>query len=93
MEDASDISHVAGLLADSTCYDHLAGTVATALYDRLVVDGTLHVTAEGVALIPRGAPRALRLTTTGRQALASHFDVDVSVLTNAWALTPRVPSP
>ncbi len=132
-----------------TCDDHLAGTVATALYDRLAADGTLHVTAEGVALtpagarrlrslgidsealragrrplacacldwterrhhlagalgaalldsfrardwlIPRSAPRALRLTTTGRQALASHFDIDVGVLTNAWALTARAPS-
>lgn len=120
-----------------TCYDHLAGTVATALYDRLAADGTLHVTAEGLALTPAGArrlrslgidsetlqasrrplaracldwterrhhlagalgaallssfrardwliprniPRALRVTTTGRRALASHFDIDVSVL-------------
>lgn len=120
-----------------TCYDHLAGTVATALYDRLQADGTLHVTAEGVALTPAGArrlqslgidsetlqasrrplaracldwterrhhlagalgaallssfrardwltprniPRALRVTTTGCRALASHFDLDVGVL-------------
>lgn len=129
-----------------TCYDHLAGTIATALYDRLRADGTLHVTSQGIALtptgaqrlqalgidtetlqagrrplaracldwterrhhlagalgaalldsfrardwlIPRSAPRALRLTTTGRQALASHFDIDVSVLTNVWALTAQ----
>jgi DNA-binding transcriptional ArsR family regulator len=121
-----------------TCYDHLAGTVATALYDRLAADGTLHVTAEGVALtpaggrrlralgidtetlrvgrrplaracldwserrhhlagalgaallssfrardwlIPRPVPRALRLTTAGRRAFASHFDIDVDALT------------
>jgi DNA-binding transcriptional ArsR family regulator len=120
-----------------TCYDHLAGTVATALYDRLAADGTLHVTGEDVALTPAGArrlrslgidsetlqtsrrplgracldwterrhhlagalgaallssfrardwftprntPRALRVTTTGRRALASHFDIDVSGL-------------
>ena len=125
-----------------TCYDHLAGTIATALYDRLQADGTLHVTSEGVALtlagaqrlqslgidtenlragrrplargcldwterrhhlagglgaalldsfrardwlIPRNAPRALRLTTAGRQALASHFDIDVSSLTTTTA--------
>jgi DNA-binding transcriptional ArsR family regulator len=122
-----------------TCYDHLAGTIATTLYDRLAADGTLHVTAEGVALTPAGArrlrslgidsetlqagrrplaracldwterrhhlagalgaallssfrardwlvprnvPRALRLTATGRQAFSSHFDLDVSILTN-----------
>jgi len=121
-----------------TCYDHLAGTVATALYDRLQTDGTLSVTSTGIALTPAGAkrlrplgidagalrtsrrplaracldwterrdhlagglgaallagfrarnwltprkaPRALRLTTTGRQALATHFDIDVSALT------------
>ena len=123
-----------------TCYDHLAGTIATALYDRLQADGTLSVTSTGIALTragarrlrplgidaeglrasrrplaracldwterrdhlagglgaallssfraqnwlrPRNAPRALRLTTTGRQALASHFDIDVSALTNS----------
>jgi DNA-binding transcriptional ArsR family regulator len=123
-----------------TCYDHLAGTLATALYDRLAGDGTLHVTAEGLALtpagarrlrsldidsetlragrrplaracldwterrhhlagalgaalldgfrergwlIPRSVPRALRLTTTGRRALASHFDIDAGVLAQA----------
>jgi DNA-binding transcriptional ArsR family regulator len=120
-----------------TCYDHLAGTVATALYDRLAADGTLDVTSEDVTLTPAGAkrlqslgidtdtltqgrrplaracldwterrhhlagglgaslldhfraynwvsprnaPRALRLTTAGREALASHFDIDVSTL-------------
>jgi DNA-binding transcriptional ArsR family regulator len=122
-----------------TCYDHLAGTIATALYDRLQADGTLRVTPEGITLSPAGAPalqslgidiqalrtgrrplaracldwterrhhlagalggallssfrardwlvprnipRALRLTTTGRRALASHFDIDVDVLVN-----------
>jgi DNA-binding transcriptional ArsR family regulator len=120
-----------------TCYDHLAGTVATALYERLVVDGALSVTADGITLtpagaqrlqllgidadalrsgrrplaracldwterrdhlagalgaallasfrthnwvIPRGTPRALRLTAAGRDALASHFDIDASTL-------------
>jgi DNA-binding transcriptional ArsR family regulator len=121
-----------------TCYDHLAGTIATALYDRLAADGTLSVTSEGITLtsagdqrlrslgidtetlragrrplaracldwterrdhlagalgaalldsfrardwlIPRNVPRALRVTTAGRQAFATHFDVDVSSLT------------
>jgi DNA-binding transcriptional ArsR family regulator len=121
-----------------TCYDHLAGTIATALYDRLQADGTLGVTSTGIALTPAGArrlrplgidaealrasrrplaracldwterrhhlagalgaalltsfraqnwltprnaPRALRLTTTGRQALATHFDIDAGALT------------
>jgi len=120
-----------------TCYDHLAGTVATALYDRLQADGTLSVTSVGITLTsagdrrlrslgidtetlragrrplaracldwterrdhlagalgaallasfrahnwlaPRNAPRALRLTTSGRRALATHFDIDVSAL-------------
>jgi DNA-binding transcriptional ArsR family regulator len=40
-----------------TCYDHLAGTIATALYDRLVADGTLRVTSEGIALTPAGTQR------------------------------------
>jgi len=121
-----------------TCYDHLAGTIATALYDRLQANGTLSVTSEGITLTPAGskrierlgvdadalrarrrplaracldwterrdhlagglgaallnhfraqqwltprnAPRALRLTTTGRRALAGHFDIDASTLT------------
>jgi len=121
-----------------TCYDHLAGTIATALYDRLQADGTLNLTSDGIALTsasakrlqslgidtetlragrrplaracldwterrdhlagalgaallasfraqnwltPRPTPRALRLTTAGRQALASHFDIDASTLT------------
>jgi DNA-binding transcriptional ArsR family regulator len=120
-----------------TCYDHLAGTIATALYDQLQTDGTLSVTSGGITLTPAGAqrlqslgietetlavgrrplvracldwterrhhlagglgaelltsfrtrhwltprnaPRALRITTAGRQAFASHFDIDVSVL-------------
>lgn len=122
-----------------TCYDHLAGTIATALYDRLQADGTLRVTPDGVTLtpagarrlqtlgidvetlragrrpltracldwterrdhlagalggallttfrartwlIPRNVPRALRVTTSGRQALASHFDIDVGALSD-----------
>jgi DNA-binding transcriptional ArsR family regulator len=40
-----------------TCYDHLAGTIATALYDRLRADGTLHVTSDGIALTSAGARR------------------------------------
>jgi DNA-binding transcriptional ArsR family regulator len=129
-----------------TCYDHLAGTIATALYDRLQADGTLRVTSSGVTLTPAGtrrlqslgidteslragrrplvracldwterrdhlagglgaallnqfrtqqwltprnAPRALRLTTTGRRALASHFDIDVSTLTETTGRTAR----
>jgi DNA-binding transcriptional ArsR family regulator len=120
-----------------TCYDHLAGTIATALYDQLQADGTLNVTSGGITLTaagthrlqslgidtetmragrrplaracldwterrhhlagalgaallsnfrtrnwltPRNAPRALRLTTAGREALSSHFDIDVSAL-------------
>jgi DNA-binding transcriptional ArsR family regulator len=120
-----------------TCYDHLAGTVATALYERLVTDGTLSIIADAITLtpagarrlqplgidadamrsgrrplarscldwterrdhlagalgaaflasfrthnwvIPRNTPRALRLTAAGRDALASHFDIDVSAL-------------
>lgn len=131
-----------------TCYDHLAGTIATALYDQMQTDGTLHVASDGITLssagaqrlqslgidtdtlragrrplaracldwterrhhlagalgaalldsfrardwlIPRSISRALRLTTTGRQALASHFGIDVSVLTNVSALTAREP--
>jgi DNA-binding transcriptional ArsR family regulator len=127
-----------------TCYDHLAGTIATALYDRLRADGTLRVTSSGVTLTPAGAervqslgidtetlragrrplaracmdwterrdhlagglgaallshfraqrwltprnaPRALRLTTAGRQALASHFDIDVSTITETTGQT------
>jgi hypothetical protein len=31
-------------------------------------------------VIPRNTPRVLRLTTGGREALASHFDIDVSAL-------------
>src|SRR5580692_10135150 len=59
-----------------TCYDHLAGTIATALYDRLAADGTLHVTSDGVALSPAGARRlqALDIDTetlrAGRRPLA-----------------------
>jgi DNA-binding transcriptional ArsR family regulator len=127
-----------------TCYDHLAGTIAIALYDQLQIDGTLRVTSAGIALTPAGAqrmrslgidteairagrrplartcldwterrhhlagalgaallcsfrdhkwltprtgPRALRLTTAGRRALASRFDIDVSaVMEGAWSL-------
>jgi DNA-binding transcriptional ArsR family regulator len=127
-----------------TCYDHLAGTIATALYERMAADGTLRVTPEGITLnpagarrlqgalgidiatlragrrplaracldwterrnhlagalgaallsgfrardwlVPRNVPRALRLTTTGRRALASHFDIDVGVLIDERAV-------
>jgi len=44
-----------------TCYDHLAGTIATALYDRLQADGTLSVTPEGVTLTAAGARRVQTL--------------------------------
>ncbi len=127
------------------CYDHLAGTIATALYDRLQADGTLSVTSTGIALTPAGdrrlralgidtaslrarrrplaracldwterrhhlagglgaallasfrargwvtprsVPRALRLTTAGRQALASHFDIDAGALAAGGDATP-----
>ncbi len=120
-----------------TCYDHLAGTIATALYDQLQIDGALRVTSEGIRLTPAGAqrlqslgidteamqaarrplartcldwterrhhlagalgaallesfrahnwltprsaPRVLRLTTAGRQALANQFNIDVGTL-------------
>jgi DNA-binding transcriptional ArsR family regulator len=129
-----------------TCYDHLAGTIATALYDRLQADGTLNLTSAGIALTsagakrlqslgidtetlhagrrplarpcldwterrdhlagalgaallvsfrthkwvtPRNTTRALRVTTAGRQAFATHFDIDVSVLTETTGRTSR----
>jgi DNA-binding transcriptional ArsR family regulator len=59
-----------------TCYDHLAGTVATALYDELQANGTLTVTDDRIELTADGAARlrsvgidteALRL---GRRPLA-----------------------
>jgi hypothetical protein len=62
---------------------HLAGALGAALLDSFRARDWL---------IPRSTPRALRLTTTGRQALASHFDVDVSGLTNVWAVTAQAPS-
>lgn len=40
-----------------TCYDHLAGTVATALYDELRDRGTLTVTRDRVELSPAGVKR------------------------------------
>jgi DNA-binding transcriptional ArsR family regulator len=133
-----------------TCYDHLAGTVATVLYERLQADGTLHVTSDSVELtpagahrlqslgidtealragrrplartcldwterrhhlagalgaalldgfrtrgwlVPRNAPRALRLTTSGRRALASYFDVDVGALTGGKTERKSVAGP
>ncbi len=51
-----------------TCYDHLAGTVATALYDRLRADGTLSVTSDGVTLTPAG-DRRLRSLGIDTEAL------------------------
>jgi DNA-binding transcriptional ArsR family regulator len=44
-----------------TCYDHLAGTVATALYDQLQADGTLTVTAGRTELTTAGTTRLLAL--------------------------------
>jgi DNA-binding transcriptional ArsR family regulator len=132
-----------------TCYDHLAGTIATALYDRLQADGTLRVTSGGIMvtaagdrrmrslgidtdtlragrrplaracldwterrhhlagglgaailasfrarhwLTPRNVPRALRVTTAGRQAFASHFDIDVSALAALPSFSIHSPS-
>ncbi|HXP98658.1 MAG TPA: winged helix-turn-helix domain-containing protein [Solirubrobacteraceae bacterium] len=40
-----------------TCYDHLAGTVATALYDQLQANDTLTVTAERIELTTVGTER------------------------------------
>ena len=59
-----------------TCYDHLAGTIATALYDQLQTNGTLSVTSEGITLTPAGTQRlqALGIDTetlrAGRRPLA-----------------------
>jgi hypothetical protein len=52
---------------------HLAGALGGALLSSFRVRGWL---------VPRNVPRALRLTTTGRHALASHFDIDAGVLVN-----------
>jgi DNA-binding transcriptional ArsR family regulator len=40
-----------------TCYDHLAGTIATALYDQLQANGSLTVTAERIELTIAGTRR------------------------------------
>jgi DNA-binding transcriptional ArsR family regulator len=40
-----------------TCYDHLAGTVATALYDELQANGILTVTDDRIELTADGAAR------------------------------------
>jgi DNA-binding transcriptional ArsR family regulator len=40
-----------------TCYDHLAGTIATALYDRFQADGTLTVAAGRIELTTIGTTR------------------------------------
>jgi DNA-binding transcriptional ArsR family regulator len=40
-----------------TCYDHLAGTVATALYDQLQADGSLIILDERIELTSAGAER------------------------------------
>jgi DNA-binding transcriptional ArsR family regulator len=59
-----------------TCYDHLAGTIAVALYDQLQTDGTLSVTSGGITLTPAGAERLRSLgidtkaVEAGRRALA-----------------------
>ncbi len=59
-----------------TCYDHLAGTVAIALYDQLQTNGSLAISDERIELTPPGAeclqalnidPDGLRL---GRRPLA-----------------------
>jgi DNA-binding transcriptional ArsR family regulator len=123
-----------------TCYDHLAGTISTALYEQLQVNGTLRVTPDFITLtrsgsqrlkslgldlesltagrrpltrtcldwterrdhlagalgagllanfralnwvVPRNAPRRLRVTEVGRKGLADHFGLDVGVLVGA----------
>ncbi len=59
-----------------TCYDHLAGTVATALFDQLQTNGTLTVTAEQIKITAAGADRlrALGINSdelhSGRRPLA-----------------------
>ncbi len=52
-----------------TCYDHLAGTLATTLYDQLQANGTLTVTAERIELTTAGADRlqALGIEPEGLQ--------------------------
>ncbi len=40
-----------------TCYDHLAGSVATAIYDQLTATAALTVSPEGIELTPDGAAR------------------------------------
>jgi DNA-binding transcriptional ArsR family regulator len=40
-----------------TCYDHLAGTVATAIYDQLTAEATLIAGPAGIDLSPDGATR------------------------------------
>lgn len=51
----------AALAYARTCYDHLAGTVAVALYDRLVDTGALHLGDAGPELAPAGAGILARL--------------------------------
>jgi len=54
--------------------DHLAGTLGAALLASFPAQHWV---------TPRNTLHALRLTQAGRQALASHFDIDVSTLTPA----------
>jgi DNA-binding transcriptional ArsR family regulator len=51
-----------------TCYDHLAGVVATALYQEFLANGTLHAAPEFIAVTPQGS-----------RTLAS-FGIDVDAL-------------
>lgn len=51
----------AALAYARTCYDHLAGTVAVALYDRLVASGALRLGDAGPELAPAGAAVLARL--------------------------------
>lgn len=43
------------------CYDHLAGSVAVALFERMAAAGTLSVQGEGVTLTEKGADFVRRL--------------------------------
>ena len=47
----------AAMRAARVCYDHLAGTAGVQLYDALVVQGVIVVSAEGLRLSPAGRSR------------------------------------
>jgi DNA-binding transcriptional ArsR family regulator len=49
------------LVRARTCYDHLAGEVAVAIFDRLVADGHLAELDHGVAITPAGIERLTSL--------------------------------